>query len=106
MALSFESVKKAYTVFNELKNIVPLGIGAFPEDMSEWDDYEKENPPLNQVFGWDKKYDNGWESICFFIKNPSEELLNKFKDLENVVPNSSICNPYFRNENIWCFGWF
>jgi hypothetical protein len=42
MALSFESVEKAYTVFNEVKNIV----------------------------------------------------------------NLSICEPYFRNENIWCFGWY
>jgi hypothetical protein len=106
MALSFNSVQKAYEVFNQIKKIIPLGIGAFPEDMEEWPDENKTNPPLNQVYGWGRKYDNGWESICFFVENPTEELKEKFNELKDTVPNSSICKPYFRNESIWCFGWF
>ena len=106
MALSFSAVEKAYEVFNEVNKIHPIGMGAFPEDMSYWDDDEKENPPLNQVYGWDKKSDNGWESISFFVKDPTEELKEKFNELKSKVPNSSICKPYFRNESIWCFGWF
>lgn len=106
MALNFNSVKEAYKVFNEVKSLVPLNIGAFPEDMSKWEEDKQIEPPLNEVLGWGKKCDNGWESISFFIKNPPEALISKFKKLENRVPNSSICQPYFRNQNIWCFGWY
>ena len=106
MALSFESVKRAYEVFNQVKEIIPLGIGAFPEDMSLWDEKEQENPPLNQVYGWDKKYDNGWESISFFVKNPPKELKELFQEKKDIVPNSHIAEPYFRNKEVWCFGWY
>lgn len=106
MALSFESVKKAYTVFHEIKKLIPLSIDSFPDDMSDWDDKDKDNPELNKVFGWSKKYDNGWESISFFVKAPTQELIKKFDELKDVVPNTSISEPYHRNEKIWCFGWF
>lgn len=37
MALSFSSVEKAYKVFNELKEIIPLSIPSWPQDMQKWD---------------------------------------------------------------------
>lgn len=107
MALSFESVKKAYTVFNELKTVIKLDTPSWPEDMSEWNREDKENPKLNTVFGWDKKYDNGWENLVFFVKNPPIELLEKFDELKSMVPNTSMCKPYKENNsNVWIFGWF
>lgn len=108
MALSFRNVERAYEVFNELKRTVlpELSIGSFPEDMSEWSDDEKKHPRLNEVYGWDKKSDSGWENIVFFVKNPSQELKDKFEQLKVKVGNSSINNAYSRNESLWIFGWF
>ncbi|CAL2094931.1 hypothetical protein [Tenacibaculum sp. 190524A02b] len=106
MGLSYKSVKKAYKVFHEVKELHPITIESFPDDMANWKDEEKENPPLDIVLGWNKKYDGGWESISFFVKDPSKELIEKFNELKEAVPNTSICNPYYRNESIWCFGWF
>lgn len=106
MALSFKSTKKAYSIFNELNKLISLEISSFPEDMEKWEENEQKNPPLNKVLGWGQKIDGGWESISFFIKEPTEELKNKFEELKRTVPNSSISGPYFRNKNIWCFGWF
>ena len=106
MALSYNSVKKAYEVFHQVKEVHPITIESFPDDMASWDDDKKENPPLDIVLGWDKKTDGGWESIAFYVKAPSEELKGKFNELKGSIPNTSICKPYFRNESIWCFGWF
>ncbi|NOU19397.1 MAG: hypothetical protein HOO91_17715 [Bacteroidales bacterium] len=108
MALSFNNVERAYKVFNELKKTVlpELSIGSFPEDMAEWSDSEKENPQLNTVYGFDKKQDNGWENLVFFVENPSEELKQKFDELKSNVKNSSINEAYTENSNLWIFGWF
>lgn len=106
MALSFSAVEKAYKVFNEINKIIPLSIGSLPEDMTQWEDRKQENPEENKVYGFDRKSDYGWESLVFFVKNPSNELKQKFDDLKKSVPNSSISKPYSRNDKYWIFGWF
>lgn len=107
MALSYRSVQIAYEVFHELKAILPeLIIESWPQDMSEWTSTEQENPPLNRVLGWGKKYDSGWESISFFCQNPSNELISKFEELKKRVPNTSLSKPYHRNEDLYVIGWF
>lgn len=108
MGLSFRSVEIAYKVFNEIKNTVlpDLDIPSWPEDMQEWDKDKRANPRLNRVYGFDKKSDDGWESIAFFVKEPSDELKAKFNDLESKIHNSSMAHPYSRNTDIWIFGWF
>lgn len=108
MALSFRNVERAYEVFSELKSTVlpELSIGSFPEDMGEWEDEERKNPRLNKVYGFDQKSDNGWENLVFFVKDPSQELKNKFEELKVKVGNSSINNVYSRNTSLWIFGWF
>lgn len=108
MGLSYGTVVKTYTVFNKMKtNHLPeLSIPSWPEDMAEWNESQKKNPPLNVVIGYDKKHDSGWENICFFTKNPSPELISEFKQLANEhIGNTMVCKPYFRNESIWCIGW-
>lgn len=108
MALSQSSVEKAYKVFNTLKNDIleNLEIPSWPQDMSDWEDHQKDNPKQNIVYGWGRKKDNGWESISFFVEDPSEELKGKFEDLQKRVPNSAINEAYHRNKNLWVFGWF
>lgn len=103
MALSFASVEEAYKVFHELgvKNVP-----SWPEDMAEWDSSKKKDPKPDTVYGWSKKYDNGWENLFFFIKNPTEEFKQKFDNLKRRVPNSSISKPYDNNPELWIFGWF
>lgn len=108
MALSFNSVKKAYTVFNTLKKEfgVPENIPSWPEDMQQWKGDERENPKINTVYGWDKKSDDGWENLYFFTENPSEELKKRFDELAEIVPNSTMNKPYSYNEKLWIIGWF
>lgn len=108
MALSFNTVQKAYVVLNNLKrdHLPELRIPSWPEDMAEWSNTKKEDPPVNVVFGWDKKSDEGWESLAFFIENPSQKLIDAFNQLNDIKSNSSICGPYRLNKRKWCFGWF
>jgi len=107
MALSFSAVEKVYKVFNELKTLIPdLSIGAWPEDMSGWPENKRKTPEVNTVYGWDRKYDNGWENLFFFVRNPSDELKKKFDDLKSKVPNTSLSEPYTENRDLWVFGWF
>lgn len=106
MALSFKSVQKAYEVFHTIKkeHLPELQIPSWPQDMGEWTEEEKNNPPKMIVLGSDKKSDGGWESICFFVENPSKELLARFDELETQVPNSAIRAQ--RNTTLWRLGWF
>jgi hypothetical protein len=108
MALNFKNVQNAYKVFNELKKTVllELDIPSWPEDMREWQEKERKNPELCKVYGFDKKCDDGWESLVFFVKNPSEELKTKFSELKSFVHNSAMAEPYSKNSEIWIFGWF
>lgn len=106
MALSFEAVKEAYKVFNELKHFVNLDIPSWPEDMAKWEIEKKRNPPLNQVHGFDKKSDDGWENLFFIVKEPSQDLKNRFDELKGRVWNSSLSCPYKYNKDLWVFGWF
>jgi len=68
MALSFSSVQDAYKVLNELKNTVlpELKINSWPVDLSELSKRERKNPRLCEVYGFDKKSDDGWENLVFF----------------------------------------
>lgn len=108
MALSYRSVQKAYEVFNILNNeLLPdLKIPSWPADMSEWSDKQRENPPLNTVIGWDKKSDDGWEEIFFLVENPSQQLKDRFAELEGQVPNSCLNGKYTFNKKLWIIGWF
>lgn len=108
MALSFNSVKLAYKVLHQIKETVlpDLVIKSFPEDMYDWTDEAKENPQLNKLYGFDRKSDNGWENLVFFVKSPSAELKQKFDELKGNVPNSSFFKPYSEDHLIWIIGWF
>lgn len=109
MALSFSTVQKTYEIFNGLKTVLPnLSIPSWPEDMGEWDEDKRKNPPVLRVTGWGKKSDDGWENIMFFIEDPSEELLARLEELrkEIKIPNTHMCEKYSRNENLWIIGWF
>jgi hypothetical protein len=86
MALRFESVKKAYKVFHELKKILPeLEIPSWPEDMADWPESQRESPKLNLVYGFGKKSDSGWENLVFFTSKPSLRLLEKFEQLKSLL---------------------
>ena len=108
MALSFQSVQKAYRVLNEIKETVlpDLVIDSWPEDLFDWSDEERKNPQLNRVYGFDKKSDNGWENLVFFVEKPDEKLKVKFDELKENVPNSSFAKPYKENSDFYIFGWF
>lgn len=108
MALSYNSVEKAYKVFNTIKKelLKDLIIPSWPKDMGEWENEDQKNPEQYVVYGWGKKSDDGWESISFFIENPSEELKTRFDELKKQVPNSALNEAYHRNENLWVIGWF
>lgn len=108
MALSFSNVERAYEVFNALKNTVlpQLTIDSWPEDMSDWSEEERKAPRLEQIYGFSKMSDGGWENLVFFVKNPSQELKEKFDELKGRVGNSSINKPYSKNKSLWIFGWF
>ena len=108
MALSFQSVENAYGVFHEIKKTVlpELTINSWPEDLYDWSEEERENPQLNRVYGFDKKADDGWENLVFFVENPTEELKRKFDELKHQVPNSAMSKPYSNSRSIWMFGWF
>lgn len=109
MALSFSTVEKAYKVFHTIKQeyVHELIIPSWPKDMGEWNSDEQENPELLRVHGWGKKSDDGWESISFFIENPTEELKSRFKELSSEIKsNTNISEPYHRNKRLWVMGWF
>lgn len=107
MALSHRAVVKAYEVFNLLNDEFQIpSIPAWPEDMAHWDDNKKDNPPEKVVLGWDRKSDDGWENLFFFVEQPSKELKNRFDELKVHVPNSSMSTTYDRNDSYWIFGWF
>lgn len=103
MALSFRSVEKAYEVFHELG---VKHVPSWPEDMYTWSEEKRAHPEEDRVYGWDKKVDDGWENIFFFVRNPSQELKDKFDQLKHRVPNSSMSKPYGYNKELWMFGWF
>lgn len=103
MALSFDSVKKAYKVMNELKL---TEIQSFPPEWNYVEDYEKEEPIEDKTYAAGKKADNGWENLFFFKKNPSNEFIEKWNSLKNNVPNSSFMQVHDENSEFTCFGWF
>ena len=108
MALSFLTVHEAYSVLHALRiSCIPeLKIPSWPSDMARWNNHQKDNPPVFEVLGWGKQPDDGWKKLIFFVQNPSPEIIAKFRRLNIIVSNSSICEPYSRNPKFWCFGWF
>lgn len=107
MALSFNSVKKAYKVLNHVKSehLPDLFIPSFPEDTAHWDSYQQSRPRRNMVYGFDLKYDNGWESLFFYVEDPTEELKADFQEWAKSVPNTSISR-LDKTSGYWRFGWF
>lgn len=107
MALSFKTVQRAYEIMQQLRKEfdLELKIPSYPNDMGEWDEDKQKNPPTMELLGWGKKYDDGWESLSFFIVNPHESLLKRFQEI-GKLPNTMICEPYFRNKRMYCIGWF
>jgi len=108
MALSFSTVQEAYKIFNQMQEqcIPDLRIPAWPDDMSTWKQSRKDNPPTLTVLGWDRKYDDGWENLFFFVEDPSEDVIEKFKKLNTIRSNTSMCKKYFNESPLWIFGWF
>lgn len=108
MALSYTSVQAAYKVFNALKKEfgTPKTIPSWPDDMQQWSASEKQYPSHDIVYGFDKKSDDGWENIYFFVQNPSKALIDRFKQLAKTVPNSTLCNRYNQNPKLFIIGWF
>lgn len=109
MALSYDSVKKAYTVFNTLKKEygIPERIPSWPADLLEDSDLRK-NPSQNVVYGFDKKNDDGWENLVFFIENPPVGFKERFLELATIVPNSTYSSKWKDDGSspYWLFGWF
>ncbi|MFP9099102.1 hypothetical protein ACLI09_08610 [Flavobacterium sp. RHBU_24] len=72
--------------------------------------FGSETPPTYEVFGWGKKSDDGWESLSFFIPHNEvpEGLQERFADLctEARIGNTSICEPYHKNQKFFCIGWY
>ncbi|MFC0182489.1 hypothetical protein SAMN04515674_101451 [Pseudarcicella hirudinis] len=108
MALSFKTVEQAYEIFGLIKKefLPDLNIPSWPSDMGEWGTKRQTYPPVLEVLGWGKKQDDGWESICFFIQNPSKELIDGFEKLNTIKGNTHICKPYDLNDRLFCIGWF
>lgn len=108
MAISFKNAQNAHEAFERIKgSVLPeLKTNSSPEDMKEWSAQEREFPNLNTVYGFGKKADGGWENLMFFVRDPSEELKKRFNELEWLVPNSSMCEPYDENPDIWIIGWY
>ena len=107
MALSFSAVEKAYEVFNEIKKttLPDLIIGSNPPDIVTWDREDIHRTQEKRVYGSDRKYDGGWESIFFWVKHPTRELKEQFENLRDKVPNSSYSS-YNEKVEMWEFGWF
>jgi hypothetical protein len=109
MALSFTTVQQAYVVLNNIKKTAfpDLQIHSWPDDMARWSRDKKDSPPLNALIGYDKKSDDGWENLVFFVDNPTDNLKDAFKELNTIKSNSSICRQYNDdNPSLWIFGWF
>jgi len=108
MALSFESVQKAYKVFNQIKKeVLPsLQIPSWPTDFQKLSREDQENPPMDQVLGYAKQYDNGWENLFFLTKSPSPELIKLFNELKGNVPNTAFKPERYEKTDYWLIGWF
>ena|SRR6218665_897029 len=107
MALSFQSVQKAYQVFGVLKREygIPERIPSWPTDLQE-DSELKKDPKESVVYGFDKKHDDGWENLVFFISNPPEGFKERFLELATLVPNSTFSSEWKEGSPLWLFGWF
>jgi len=104
MALSFDAVKKAYEVMNELEL---SNIQSFPPDWEDdIDEHNKKYPELEFTYGYDQKQDNGWENLFFFKINPSKEFIEKWNILKEKVRNTSFMKKHELNEDYTVFGWF
>lgn len=108
MALSFNAVEKAYQVMGQLKKEFgsPKTIPSWPLDIQSWSDKQKEGLVNDEVFGYDKKRDDGWENLFFILENPSPEFLERFKELAKQVPNSSFVDTWQDDPNRKVIGWF
>lgn len=96
MALSWESVKKAWYILNEIN---PLASNSWVRL------YDEENPlEENMIIGVDPKADDGWENIFINVKNITGDQLAIFERRKREVPNSS----FIRNkgDGITRIGWF
>ena len=104
MALSFEAVKQAFKVMNQLDL---QEIRSFPPDFyNHVEEHEQKSPIGDKTYGIDQKADGGWEKLFFFKKNPSPEFVAKWEELKDTVPNSSFSRKHKENEEYTIFGWF
>ena len=103
MAIPFNEMKNAYKVLHllNLNNIC-----SFPPEFACLDEEERINPIEEKIYRSDKKSDNGAESLFFFIKNPTNEFLEKWNKLKTQVSNSSFDCIYTLNNQYHTFGWF
>jgi hypothetical protein len=108
MALSFTTVQDAYKVLHNIKMtaLPELDIRSWPEDTARWGWEKTLNPPENVLLGYDKKYDDGWEQLIFYVNSPTEKLKQAFREHNTIKGNSSICKPMADGSLTWVFGWF
>ncbi|WP_231423995.1 hypothetical protein [Pedobacter sp. Leaf250] len=108
MALNTTAIEQAYKVLQEIKSeVLPdLAIPSWPMDMAKLSDEDRIDPPLNEVMGFDRKADNGWENLFFLVKKPSPELITLFTQLKPKVPNTGFAKVYAQNDQYWILGWF
>ena len=96
MALSWESVKKAWHIINEIN---PDANNSWIKEYDPEDDLEE-----NKIIGVDKKQDDGWENIFVNIKDITPEQMAIFESRKKEVPNSSFIRD--KGEGITRLGWF
>lgn len=103
MGLSNHSIGIASDVMQELGL---FGYNWFTPDFRYADEREKKHPRVETTYGIDQKCDNSWEELFFFIKNPSDEFIEKWNKLRGKVKNSSYMKKYEENPGYMQFGWF
>jgi len=108
MALSTNAIAMAYQVLSEIKQqVLPdLAIPSWPMDMAKLPEDDRINPPVNEVMGFDRKADDGWENLFFIVRKPSPELITLFTHLKHKVPNTGFAKVYAQNDKYWILGWF
>lgn len=96
MALSWESVQKAWFILHEIN----------PLASNSWIKLYDDGNPLeeNLIIGVDKKSDDGWENVFINIRNITAEQMAIFERRKKEIPNSSFVRN--KGDGITRIGWF
>jgi hypothetical protein len=96
MALSSESVRKAWYILHEIN---PNARNSFIKQYDEADPLEEDT-----IIGVDRKADDGWENIFLNVKGLTADQLATFNRRKKEVPNSSFIRD--KGDGITRIGWF